>query len=278
MPPSPRPLCVLTGASAGIGAALAPILAREGYDLVLVARREAMLADVAKRVGEAAPGARAEPFALDLAAPDAAERLFERAPDAALVVNNAGFGKLGPAVETDIATYRRMIEVNVTALTGITILYARRMVERGSGTIVNVASTAAFQTTPYYAVYGATKAYVVYMSEALHYEVRPRGVSVLAYCPGPTETEFAEIAGAQAFATGSKALFQTAEAVAEDVARAIGRRRETRIPGFLNRLAAFMARTAPRRLVRWTTAKVMAQGLPAPRALPPPAPGPEARG
>src|SRR5438045_840136 len=142
-----RPLAVLTGASSGIGAALAPVLARDGYDLLLVARREALLGEVAARVKAAVPAARAETFALDVTAAGAAERLRERVPEAALIVNNAGFGTVANALDVDLETYRRMIALNVTALTEITYVFAKAMAARGGGTILNVASTAAFQAT-----------------------------------------------------------------------------------------------------------------------------------
>lgn len=264
----PRPLAIVTGASSGIGAALAPLLARDGWDLVLVARREALLADLASRIAREVPGAVAMPFALDLLAPDAARRLVDRAPAATLVVNCAGFGVFTRALETDDETYRRMIALNVTALTDVTLAFARLMVERGGGTIFNVASTAAFQAMPFASVYAATKAYVVSMSEGIHFELRGRGVSVLAFCPGPTETEFIGVAGvAEEQVAKGKKFFQSPEAVAASAARAIRRRAETRVPGFLNNILAFLARTSPRRISRWFAGRMFE---PPARKLPPP--------
>lgn len=250
-------LAIITGASAGIGAALAPLLAREGWDLLLVARREGQLAETAARVKAAVPGARADVFALDVASPDAAQKLLERAPDARLLVNNAGVGRLGNALDIPIDDYRKMIALNVMAVTELTCAFGKRMVAQGGGTIVNVSSTAAFQSMPYQGVYAATKAYVQSMSEALHYELRRKGVSVLAFCPGPTLTEFGGHAGfSKEVEEAAKAFAQTPEQVAAVLAKAIRRRRERKIPGLMNWLMAVGAMKGPWRLVRWIGAKL----------------------
>lgn len=265
-PSSPRPLAIVTGASSGIGAALAPLLAAEGYDLLLVARRELLLLDLARTIAAALPGAHAEAFTLDLATPEAGRRLFERAPDARLVVNSAGFGVIGPALEADLDTYRRMIALNVSALTEVTYLFARRMAERGGGTILNIASTAAFGPLPYASVYAATKSYVVALSEGLHFELRGRGVRVLAFCPGPTDTAFGEAAGASAadLARG-KPFFLGPDVVARKALRAIRRGAETKVPGALNNVLAFLQRHGPRRAVRWFGAYAFRPRAPGPR-------------
>jgi len=128
------------------------------------------------------------------------------------------------------------------------------MVERGSGTIFHVASTAAFQPVPYFSVYSATKAYVVQLCESIDYELRPRGVRVLAFCPGPTLTEFSSEAGVpDAMVDRNKRFMLSAEAVADSAIRAIRGRRETRIPGILNNLAYVGTRLSPRALARWTS-------------------------
>ncbi len=251
----PRTPCVLTGASSGIGAALAPMLAKEGYDLVLVARREAELARVAEQVRAAEPAAVVEVFTLDLAKPGAGERLFERAPGAKLVVNSAGFGKLGPALKYDLETYHRMIALNVSAITDITYVYAKRMSEDGGGTVCNIASTAGFQPIPYFTVYAATKAYVVSFCEGLHFELRKKGVNVLAYCPGPVDTPFEAAAEVPAeMLTYSHHFMITAEHCARVAVKAIRRRAENVVPGFWAGLGAIGARWSPRRLARWSAA------------------------
>lgn len=251
----PRPLCVLTGASSGIGAALAPMLAREGYDLLLVARREAELAKVAVEVRAAEPACAAEVFPSDLSEPGAGDRLVARAPGAKLVVNSAGFGKLGPALRFDLDTYRRMIALNVSALTEITYAYAKRMSEDGGGVIMNIASTAAFQPIPYFTVYSATKAYVVSLCEGLHYELRGKGVHVLAFCPGPVDTAFEAAAEVPPeMMTYSHRFMISAEHCARVAVRAIRRRRENCVPGFWAGLGALLGRWVPRRVARWGAA------------------------
>jgi len=251
-----RPLAIVTGASSGIGASLAPMLAREGYDLLLVARREALLTAVAEKVRAAAPGAKADVMALDITSPGASKALLAKGAGATLVVNNAGFGWFGHAVDGELENYRRMIALNVTALTEITVDCARDMVASGRrGVVLNVASTAAFQPIPYAAVYAATKAYVVSFSEAMHFETRGRGVAVLAFCPGPTSTEFGAAAGiAKEVEAKADPIAQSADAVAASAVRAIRSRGETRIPGLLNNLLSFLARTAYWRIPRYTAA------------------------
>lgn len=250
-----RALCVLTGASSGIGAALAPMLAAKGYDLLLVARREAELAGVAKQVEAAVAGARAETMPLDLTERGAAERIVERAPAARLVVNSAGFGKLGPALSFDLDTYRRMIALNVTATTELTYHYATRMAAEGGGVILNIASTAGFQPIPYFTVYAATKAYVVSFCEGLHYELRGKGVSVLALCPGPVDTQFEAVAEVpDGMVAYYKSFMVSADSVARAAVKAIRRRRETMVPGFWAGMGAICSRWVPRRLSRWGAA------------------------
>ncbi len=252
-----RTTCVLTGASSGIGAALAPMLAAEGYDLLLVARREAELAAVARQVEAAVAGARAETFPLDLTERGAAERILERAPQAKLVVNSAGFGKLGPALSFDLDTYRRMIALNVTATTELTYHYATRMAAEGGGTILNIASSAAYQAIPYFTVYAATKAYVLSFCEGLHYELRGKGVSVLALCPGPVDTAFEATAEVpEGMVAYYKSFMVTADSVARAAVKAIRRRRESMVPGFWAGMGAFFGRWTPRRLSRWGAAIV----------------------
>lgn len=251
----PRTQCVLTGASSGIGAAMAPMLAKEGYDLVLVARREAELARVAEQARAAEPAAAVEVFPLDLAEKGAGGRLVERAPGAKLVVNSAGFGKLGPTLGFDLDTYRRMISLNVSAITEITYLYAKRMVEDGGGVICNIASTAAFQPIPYFTVYSATKSYVVSLCEGLHYELRGKGVHVLAFCPGPVDTEFEATAEVPAeMLTYSRHFMISADHCARVAVRAIRRRAERVVPGFWAGLGALGARWSHWRLARWAAA------------------------
>ena len=184
-----KPVTLITGASAGIGAALADEFADRGHDLVLVARREpplGALADAIEKRGHSRPHV----LAIDLALPDAGSRLGATLREAGLepqfVVNNAGFGLLGPAAALDRAEQLSMIDLNVRVLTELSLRFTDSL-ERHRGGILNVASIAGFMPGPGMAVYHATKAYVLSFSEALHRELAPRGVRVTALCPGPVE-------------------------------------------------------------------------------------------
>src|SRR5947209_7805212 len=192
-----RPVAVITGASSGIGAALAHEFAAHGHELVLVARREQALVGVAEAIAAKA-SARPTVLRLDVARVDAArdiaEALARRGLEAEIVVNNAGFGLLGSADKLDRAAQLAMIDLNVRALTDLSLAFIDSL-ERRKGGILNVASTAGFLPGPGMAVYYASKAYVVSFSEALHQELKHRGVRGTALCPGPSPTEFQARAG-----------------------------------------------------------------------------------
>src|SRR5712691_8172351 len=192
-----RKTALITGASFGIGQELAGIFAREGYNLVLVARTADKLRQLASEL-EKAHGTRSLILASDLAAPGAAAYIHDQTTRADItvdvLVNNAGFGQFGLFAENDLEECLQQIQLNVTTLTHLTRLYLPEMVARKSGRILNVASTAAFQPGPLMAVYYATKAYVLHFSEAIAEELRHSGVTVTALCPGPTETGFAAAA------------------------------------------------------------------------------------
>ena len=245
-----RPLALVTGASAGIGLELARILAREGHDLVLVARREQQLADLAEEL-EKRFGATSLVAAVDLAASDAADQVVQslggRAVD--VLVNNAGFGGLGGFATRGREDDLRMVAVNVVALTELTKVLLPGMVARGRGRILNVASTAAFQPGPFMAVYYATKAYVLSLSQALAEELTGSGVTVTCLCPGPTESEFHAVAGTDAQPLTATPLTMSASAVAEAGYRAMMRGKMIEIPGVHNKIGAQSVRLAPRRAV-----------------------------
>ena len=239
-----RQTALITGASSGIGADLARLFARDGYNLVLVARREAKLREL---------GVAATVIAADLTDPAAPRRiageLRAKSIDVDVLVNNAGVGLTGAFAETDLRKELEMIQVNIVALTELTKLLLPGMVARRRGRILNVASTAAFQPGPLMAVYYATKAYVLSFSEAIAEELRETGVTVTALCPGPTETGFADAAN-----VGATRLFtMTRPATSADVARAgyeaMQRGRRVVIPGAKNKLLAQSVRVSPRRLV-----------------------------
>jgi short-subunit dehydrogenase len=185
-------LALITGASSGIGADLAREFHRAGHALVLVARRRDRLDALAAELGSTARA-----LVADLADPNAPARLFAEIGPVDVLVNNAGFGAAGRFAKLDLATQQRMIQVNISALTALTHLFLAPMRARGYGRVLNIASTAAFQPLPGLAVYAATKAYVMSLSESLWAELEGSGVTVTCLCPGATDTEFAEVAGLQ---------------------------------------------------------------------------------
>ena len=192
-----RPVTVITGASAGIGAALARVFARNGHALALVARREDRLHALADEIA-AAGGARPLVIVADLQRSDAArpigEALAAQGAEPQFMVNNAGFGLVGTAAALDRAEQLAMIDLNVRALTELSLAFVDSLA-RHRGGILNVGSMAGFLPGPGMAVYYATKAYVLSFSEALHSELKSRGVRVSVLCPGPVPTEFAARAG-----------------------------------------------------------------------------------
>lgn len=244
---------LVTGASAGIGTDLARLLAAEGCNLVLVARRRERLEVLAAELRGAAP-VRVEVVTADLAQPGAAESLVQHLDregvDIDLLVNNAGFGLSGPFLTTDMAVEREMVQLNVVTLLELTKLVGRRMAARGGGRILNVASTAAFQPGPLMAVYYASKAFVLSFSEALGEELRGTGVSVTTLCPGPTRTEFqqrADLGGTRL--VNSLAGMASSQSVARAGLRGAMRRRRLVVPGLLNTLGVVAVRLTPRRWV-----------------------------
>ncbi len=190
--PTLQPIVLITGASGGIGTALAQAFAERGHKLVLVARREAQLTEVADGIAERGHS-RPHIVSLDLAPPDAGDRLAQALLNAGLepeiVVNNAGFGMLGLAVELGRAQQLAMIDLNMRIATDLSLRFVDGL-ERHKGGILNVASVLGFVPGPGMAVYHATKAYLISFSQALHQELKPRGVRVTVLCPGPVETDF----------------------------------------------------------------------------------------
>jgi uncharacterized protein len=250
MPPADRKTALITGASSGIGLELARIFAREGSDLVLVARNGDRLRQLASEL-EKAHGARSLILATDLTEPGAAAYVLDQTVRAGLrldvLVNNAGFGQYGLFAENDLEECLRQIQLNVTTLTHLTRLYLPGMIERKTGRILNVASTAAFQPGPLMAVYFATKAYVLHFSEALANELHGSGVSVTCLCPGATATEFHKRANATSMNL-LKFGAMDARTVAEDGYRALMAGKPVVISGFKNWLLAQSVRFSPRRL------------------------------
>lgn len=247
MTEEPRAVTLITGASAGIGAALAREFAAHGHEVVLIARREPALAALADAI--AATGApRPTVLPVDVAHPDAArdiaETLARRGLEPNIVVNNAGFGLLGAADKLDRAEQLAMIDLNVRALTDLSLAFIDSLKRRRGG-ILNVASVAGFLPGPGMAVYYATKAYVLSFSEALHHELKGAGVRVTALCPGPVPTEFQARSGipGQLFPS---LLTRSAQRVARDGYRALAEGRRVVVPGSANRVVTMIAPFVPR--------------------------------
>jgi short-subunit dehydrogenase len=242
-----KTVALITGASAGLGVEFARQLSKRGHRLVLAARRKDRLEALAKELGDA------RAVAIDLSKGNAAAKLLldvEAAGERVdLLVNNAGFGLIGRFSELDAKRERQMIDLNIGVLMELCRGVAPQMIARKSGGIINVASTAAFQPGPNMAVYFATKAFVLSFTEALHEELKPHGVKVSCLCPGPTRTEFGEVAG-----FGGNSLFdRTAMNVPEVVEaglKALDKNRAVVVPGLVNKIGATSTRFAPRSVVR----------------------------
>jgi uncharacterized protein len=253
---------MITGASGGIGYELAKLFARDHYSLVLVARSADKLSQVASEL-EKEYGVTAKTIALDLSDPSAPKFLFDQLQregiSVDILINNAGFGVLGEFAKMAEDEIEGQIRLNIAALTQLTRLFLPAMLARGSGKIMNVASTAAFQPGPLMAVYYASKAYVLSFSEALANEVAGSGVVVSCFCPGATETGFAKRAGNQDSRLFKKLRPMSAAAVARDGYRGLMAGRTLVISGARNWLVAESVRFAPRKLVtaisRWVSEK-----------------------
>jgi len=242
-----KKVALVTGASAGLGAEFARQLSERGYRLVLAARRKDRIEELARELGKA------RAVAIDLSKKDSAARLLAdieaNGETVDLLVNNAGFGLIGRFAELDAKRERQMIDLNVGTLTDLCRAVAPQMITRKSGSILNVASTAAFQPGPKMAVYFATKAFVLSLTEALHEELKPHGVKVSCLCPGPTRTEFGEVAG-----FGGNGMFDRVAMDAPEVVKAgldgLENNKAVVIPGIINKAGALSGRFAPRSVVR----------------------------
>lgn len=242
-----RPVTLVTGASSGLGAEFARQCARRGDELVLVARRKDRLDALAAEIG-----GKAHVVPADLAAAGAAAGLVRelegRGLRTRILVNNAGFGLAGRFAKLPRERQLEMIDLNIRALTELTHLVLPGMVDAREGGILNVASTAAFQAGPGFAVYFATKAFVLSFSEALHQELKRTGVKVSALCPGPTRTEFGEVAGVT---SGSFDRFAAdAAAVVAAGLRGLERNKAIIVPGLTNKFTAQSNRVIPRAAMR----------------------------
>ena len=254
---------LVTGASSGIGAEIARFAASDGFDLVLTARREERLREVADSV-EDEHGVETFVVTKDLSEPGAARELYDEVEGADIgvhtLVNNAGFGVYGGFEETDWETELDMLYVNVFALTELTKLFVPPMVERGEGGVLSAGSIASYFPTPRMSVYAASKAYVLWLSRALAHEFKDDGLTVTAYCPGPVETEFMERGGVE-----NSAIDEGLTDDAETIARAAwnGYRSGRRIVWGSRRTALFarLGRLLPHKTVTSLSDNVVDEGV-----------------
>jgi len=254
-----RPITLITGASAGIGAELARVFADHGHELVLVARREGLLAALAEEI---AAGGRPRPtvLSMDLGRRDAVAaltaELTSRGLEPEIVVNNAGFGLVGPVAALSRDEQLALIDLNVRALTELSLAFVESLA-RHRGGILNVASVAAFMPGPGMAVYYASKAYVLSFSEALHCELASRGIRVTALCPGPVPTDFQARAGLRDDRSQSVLLSLSAERVARIGYNGFIRGKRVVVAGIGNQIALFLVRIVPNAtllpLLHWGT-------------------------
>lgn len=267
---------LVTGASSGIGAAIARILAAEGVELVLTARRRDALDQVAAECAATATGgsgkASASVIVADLGKPGAAAALWAEATAGGaapidILINNAGFGYFRPFAAADWERDAELLQLNVTSLVEL----ARRFVSARAGKterayVLNVASIAAYQSVPGFAVYSSSKAFVRNFSEALHDEFAGTPISVTCICPGGTKTDFHAQAGAGDYGWIANQSMMSAEAVAKIAVRALRKGKRNVIPGLVNKLSCWGVRLVPRRVASWMATRVL--GRPRGEALP----------
>lgn len=242
---------LITGGSVGIGAALAEVFAGHGHDLILVARRREKLEARAEDI-RAKFKVDVVCMSEDLADPEGARRLHQAVVDRGLgvhyLVNNAGVGLYGKFATTDLDAELKMIQLNATSIVDLTKRFLPAMIERRSGRILNVASTAAFVPGPWMSIYYATKAFLLSFSQAIDYELKPQGITVTTLCPGPTESEFKVRAGSQRSRL-FEAFVMDAPRVAHVGYDAMMKGKAVAIPGLRNKLIPVAARLAPRPLI-----------------------------
>jgi short-subunit dehydrogenase len=244
---------LITGASAGIGAELAREFAKDKIDLILVARREERLKNLASELSSTY-GVIVHIIALDLSLPGSANELFKKVQSLRLavdyLVNNAGFGDNGEFVESDLNNQEGMINLNILTLTKLTHLFGAEMKARKAGTILNVASTASFQPGPLMGVYFATKHFILAFSEAIAEELRPHNVFVSTLCPGPTQSEFGERAGFDKVIPSDSNPFPVSAEVAKYGYTQMKKKKVVAIHGIWNTIQATIVRFVPRSIVR----------------------------
>lgn len=251
---------LVTGASSGIGYEISRQLAKEGHNLVLVARRRERMEELAAQL-RMEHKCKITVVALDLTQPGAAESLYQQLKreniPVDILVNNAGVGTRGSFL--NIATERQLAEIqlNVVALTHLCKLFGNDMVQRGLGKILNIASVAGFIPGPYMSVYHASKAFVLSFSEGLRQELKGTGVSVTVVCPGPVESEFHQLANTQSMAFLRWTPMMSSSDLARHALKAMHDRRCVEVPGLMNRLTTLLPRLLPRSWIAFVVRLIM---------------------
>jgi uncharacterized protein len=242
---------LVTGGSSGLGVDFAKELAKEGANLILVARREERLKTVQAEI-EKDFGVDVNVVVMDLTVTDAPQVLYDQLKGAGkqvdVLVNNAGYGLFGTFLELTWEKQKNMLDLDILTVTHMTRLFVPDMVERKFGAVLQVSSIGAYQPAPTYATYSAAKTYVLHFSEALDHELRGTGVNVSIVSPGVTATEFLKVAGQQPTLYQRMVMMESPE-VARQGIRALLRQRRSVVPGFFNAFSAFLMRFTPRRLM-----------------------------
>lgn len=245
---------LITGASTGIGYELTKLFAKDNYNLVLVARNIEKLNSMANEFQEKY-GVQVKAIGKDLSLPNSSYEIFKEITDCNIdidvLVNNAGSGSCGLFHEIDYKKDIEMIQLNVTSLTCLTKLFARKMIEKGNGKILNVASTGSYQPGPYIAVYYATKAYVLSFSEAIYNELKDYGIAVTTICPGATKTEFSKRAGKMDIRTA-----MDPKTVAMAAFNGLKKNKRLIIPGTTNKIAIIASKLLPGSILAKTVEKI----------------------
>jgi short-subunit dehydrogenase len=245
---------LITGASSGIGTAFAQELAMRQINLILVARSQNKLYQLAEKLQHQVP-IKVEVIVQDLTEQQAAKKVYDTITEKGLnvdfLVNNAGVGDYGAFTQRELSRQAEMIQLNIVALVELTYLFLSEMQQRGTGNIINVASIAGFQPLPYLSVYAATKAFVLSFSEALWAENKGRNINILALCPGPTDSNFFEAADfPDSFTNKNNGSLTSAKEVVKDALEALENRKSNTVPGGLsNQFIVNSSRFLPRELL-----------------------------
>lgn len=251
---------LITGASSGIGKDFAKILGHKGYSLILVARRKEYLEDLKKEMQLNNKNIDIQIISTDLSGINASKSLFEetqkRNLDVTILINNAGFGIHGDFFNSSIERTNEMMYLNMITLTELTYYFGKEMLKNNFGYILQVASIGAFQPSPYFSAYSATKAYVMLFSEGLDFELTGSNVSVTTLYPGATKTEFFDVAQNKINRIVEKTLMSS-QSVAKIALDAMFKRKRSIVPGFINKISAFITQLSPRKVSTWSAAKLM---------------------